>query len=149
MFNNSKPSVSIKKNRYADHHSGHHADHHADWTNLICSIVCVFFFTAACGPIIAYHQAALDTPSRHVDNGMKFLQISKIDAAVLEFSRATELNPEYAPAYTGLGLAYGRMGDFTKGYEFIELATKKAQGYEQESAVKDARIQLDTLKKNL
>lgn len=145
MFNNSKPSVSIKKNRYADHH----ADHHADWTNLICSIACVFFFTAACGPIIAYHQTALDTPSRHVDNGMKFLQISKIDAAVLEFSRATELNPEYAPAYTGLGLAYGRMGDFTKGYEFIELATKKAQGYEQESAVKDARIQLDTLKRNL
>ncbi|MCX5881734.1 MAG: tetratricopeptide repeat protein [Deltaproteobacteria bacterium] len=80
---------------------------------------------------------------------MKFIQINKIDAAVLEFSRATELDPEYAPAYTGLGLAYGRMGDFVKGYEFIELAAEKARGYEEEAAVRDARKQLDTLKKNL
>jgi hypothetical protein len=111
-------------------------------------MICIFLFSA-CGPISAYHHATLDTPSRHVDNGMKFLQINKIDAAVLEFSRATELDPEYAPAYTGLGLAYGRMGDFVKGYEFIELAAKKARGYEQESAVKDARTQLDTLKNKI
>ena len=136
MFNHYKPSISINKN------------HHADMANLICSLICIFLFSA-CGPISAYHHAALDTPSRHVDNGMKFLQINKIDAAVSEFSRATELDADYGPAYTGLGLAYGRMGDFVKGYEFIELATKKARGYEQESAVKDARMQLDTLKKNL
>jgi hypothetical protein len=134
MFNHFKPSVSIKIN------------YPTDMVNLICSILCIFFFSA-CGPISAYHHAALDTPSRHVDNGMKFLQFNKIDAAVLEFSRATELDPEYAPAYTGLGLAYGRMGDFIKGYEFIDLASKKARGYEQESAVKNARMQLDTLKK--
>jgi tetratricopeptide (TPR) repeat protein len=136
MFTHSKPSVSIKNN------------YHTDLANLICSIICIFLFSA-CGPISSYRHTALDTPSRHVDNGLKFLQINKIDAAVLEFSRATELDPEYAPAYTGLGLAYGRMGDFVKGYEFMELATKKARGYEQESAVKDARMQLDSLKKNL
>ena len=117
-------------------------------TNLICSLICVFIFSA-CGPISSYRHTALDTPSRHVDNGMKFLKINKIDEAVLEFYRATELDPEYAPAYTGLGLAYGRMGDFVKGYEFMELAAKKTRGYEQESAVRDARMQLDTLKKNL
>ncbi|MBI5590146.1 MAG: tetratricopeptide repeat protein [Deltaproteobacteria bacterium] len=114
-------------------------------TNLICSMICIFLFSA-CGPIGAYHHTALDTPSRHVDNGLKFLQINKIDAAVLEFSRAAELDPDYAPAFTGLGLAYGRMGDFVSGYEYIELAAKKARGYEQESAVKDARMQLDTLR---
>jgi tetratricopeptide (TPR) repeat protein len=115
-------------------------------TNLLCLMICIFIFSA-CGSISSYRNTALDTPSRHVDNGMKFLRIDKIDAAVLEFSRATELDPEYAPAYTGLGLAYGRMGNFVKGYEFIESASKKARGYEQESAVKDARMQLDSLKK--
>jgi len=136
MFNHAKPSDSLNNN------------HLAGITNLICSMICVFLFSA-CGTMSAYHHTALDTPSRHVDNGMKFLQINKLDAAVLEFSRATELDPEYAPAYTGLGLAYGRMGDFVKGYEFIELAAKKARGYEQESAVKDARIQLNALKKDI
>ena len=134
MLNQSKLTASITKN------------HHAGMANLICSMICIFLFSA-CGPISSYRHTALDTPSRHVDNGMKFLQIDKIDAAVLEFSRATELDPEYAPAYTGLGLAYGRMGNFVKGYEFIESASKKARGYEQESAVKDARMQLDSLKK--
>jgi hypothetical protein len=136
MFKHSKPSAStIKK-------------HHPDMVILFCSIICIFFFSA-CGPISSYHHTALDTPSRHVDNGMKFMQINKIDAAVLEFSRATELDPEFAPAYTGLGLAYGRRGDFIKGYEFIELAAEKARGYEEKAAVRDARMQLDTLKKNL
>jgi tetratricopeptide (TPR) repeat protein len=134
MLNYLKPSV--KRN------------HHTDTASLICMIFCFFFFSA-CGSIASYHHSGLDTPSRHVDNGLKFLNINKLDAAVLEFSRATELDPEYAPAYTGLGLAYGRMGDFVKGYEFIELAIKKARGYEQESAAKNARIQLDTLKNNL
>lgn len=136
MFNHSRPSARIKKNQ------------NADMMPLICSIICISLFSA-CGPISSYHHTALDSPSRHVENGMKFLNINKFDAAVQEFSRARELDPEYAPAYTGLGLAYGRMGDFVKGYEFIELATKKARGYEQESAVKNARMQLDTLKKNL
>jgi hypothetical protein len=135
MFNHLQPSVSINKNDLAD------------ISKLICSMICIFLFSA-CGPITAYHHAALDTPSRHVDNGMKFLQIDKLDTAVLEFSRAAELNPEYAPAYTGLAIAYGRMGNFVKGYEFIELADKNARGHEQESAVKDARMQLDALKNN-
>jgi Flp pilus assembly protein TadD len=132
MFNHTNPSGLM--------HNHHQTD--------ILILICIFLFSA-CSSISAYHHAALDTPSRHVDNGMKFLRINKIDAAVLEFSRATELDPEYAPAYTGLGLAYGRMGDFVKAYEFIELAAKKARGYEQESAVKDARMQIDTLKKNI
>jgi hypothetical protein len=136
MFNDSNPSVSVLKNQ------------NADKSNLICLMICILF-CSACGSISSYHHAALDSPSRHVDNGMKFLQINKIDAAVLEFSRATELNPEFAPAYSGLGLAYGRKGDFVKGYEYMELAAQKARGYEQESAVKDARMQLDSLKKNL
>ena len=135
MFNHSKQSASKKKILYIG------------IANLIWPMICIYFFSA-CGPIRAYHQTALDTPSRHVDNGMKFLQINKLDAAVLEFSRSTELDPEYAPAYTGLALAHGRMGDFVKGYEFLESAAKKARGYEQESAVKDARMQLDALNKN-
>jgi Tfp pilus assembly protein PilF len=133
MFNPSIPFISAKKN------------HPADMANLLCSVICVFLFSA-CGAMSPYHQSALDTPARHVDNGMKFLQIDKIDAAVSEFSRAIELDPGYAPAYSGMGLAYGRMGNFVKGFEFMDLATDKAKGYEQKSAIKDARIQLETMK---
>jgi hypothetical protein len=114
-------------------------------------LICFFclIFSTACSSISSYHHQSLDSPSRHVDNGMKLLQVNKIDAAIIEFSRANELDPDFAPAYTGLGLAYGRIGNFIKGYEFIELAQKNARGYEQESAVKEARFQLDTLKKNM
>ena len=115
--------------------------------NLICSIWLVVL--SSCCPITAYHQQVLDTPSRHVDNGMKLLSIDKFDAAVLEFSRARELDPDFAPAYTGLAIAYGRMGKLDKGYEFIELAQKNARGSAQESAIKDARQQLDLLKKQM
>jgi Tfp pilus assembly protein PilF len=114
--------------------------------NLICSIW--FVILSGCCPISAYHQQVLDTPARHVDNGMKLLKIDKFDAAVLEFSRARELDPHSAPAYTGLAIAYGRMGKLDKGYEFIELAQKNACGSEQESAVIDARQQLDSLKQH-
>ncbi len=103
---------------------------------------------SGCCPITSYHQQALDTPSRHVDNGMKLLKIDKFDAAVLEFSRARELAPDFAPAYTGLAIAYGRMGKLDKGYEFIDLAQKNARGSDQESAVADARQQLDSLKQH-
>ena len=83
MFNYLRPLDAIK----------HHF--RTGTAKLICSMVLIFSLSA-CGPISSYHHAALDTPSRHVDNGMKFLHINKIDAAVSEFSRATELDPEYA-----------------------------------------------------
>lgn len=110
--------------------------------------ICLFFLFGCC-PIASYHQQSLDSPSRHVDNGMKLLSIDKFDAAVLEFSRARELDPDFAPAYTGLAIAYGKMGELDKGYEFIELAQKNVHSSEQESAVNDARLQLDSLKRNM
>lgn len=111
----------------------------------IMAVACLLLLTA-CAHIAANQHDSLDSPSRHVDNGMKFLQVRKIDAAVSEFTRATELNPEYAPAYTGLALAYARMGNLVKGYEFISIAAQKARGPEQEAAVTDARMQLDAMK---
>ena len=110
--------------------------------------ICLFCFFGCC-PIASYHQQSLDSPSRHVDNGMKLLNINKFDAALLEFSRARELDPGFAPAYTGLAIAYGKMGELDKGYEFIELAQKNARGSEQESAVNNARLELDSLKRKM
>lgn len=115
--------------------------------NMICSLCLICLF--GCCPITSYHQQSLDSPSRHVDNGMKLLRIDKFDAAVLEFSRARELDPYFAPAYTGLAIAYSKMGELDKGYEFIELAQKNARGSEQESAVNDARLLLDSLKREM
>lgn len=93
-----------------------------------------------------YQNIAIDTPSRHVDNGMKFLKINKIDAAIQEFYRATELDPDYAKGYIGLGLGHGHLGNFEKGYDFMEKARVKARGQEEESAVRNARMLLDAMK---
>ena len=59
---------------------------------------------AACGSRLEVPQAELDTPQHRVYNGYTLLESGKIDAAFYEFSLARELDPKYAPAYTGLGL---------------------------------------------
>ncbi len=105
------------------------------------------FFLSGCSSIVRYQNIAIDTPSRHVDNGMKFLEINKIDAAIQEFCRAIELDPDYAKGYLGLGLGYGRLGNFEKGYDFMEKARIKARAHEEESAVKNAKMLLDAMKK--
>jgi tetratricopeptide (TPR) repeat protein len=53
----------------------------------------------------------LDTPVNHVNNGNILLKAGKIDDALREFSRAKKLDPNYSPAYVGLGLVYGIKGD--------------------------------------
>ncbi len=85
-------------------------------------------FLFACGPRVYSPEAKLDTPSHHVENGMRLLNAGKVEAAFREFSRAKELDTAYAPAYVGLGLCYGLKGDFEKGLEImkeVERYTRK------------------------
>jgi tetratricopeptide (TPR) repeat protein len=80
------------------------------------------FFLFSCIPEIIPQEALLDTPSWHYNNGMKLLQAGKVDASYNEFSRALELNREYAPGYVGLGLAAGLKGDYPDALEKIAVA---------------------------
>jgi tetratricopeptide (TPR) repeat protein len=80
-------------------------------------------------------KAELDTPGHHVTNGNKLLKAGKIDKAFKEFNRAKLLDPEYSPAYVGLGLVCGLRGDFKKGFASMDKAENYAKGKKQAATV--------------
>jgi len=90
---------------------------------------------AACGPKAEAPKAKLDTPQHHVKNGNKLLDNGKIDAAFYEFNRAKELDPEYAPAYIGLGLVAAYRADFAGGLKTMKVARKYSSDGEQNRSV--------------
>ena len=108
---------------------------------LIISIVII-----GCGPETIRLMAGLDTPSHHVYNGKNLLQRGKFEAARQEFTRATELDPNYSPAYVGLGLVFGRQGDIEKAYEYMAMAEELATDEEQKADVADGYEELNELK---
>ena len=80
-------------------------------------------------------RPGLDTPSHHVDNGYKLMAWGKTEAAIREFNRSMELDPTYAPAYVGLGILYGMMGELEKGLALMQRAEALAQNEEQKKEV--------------
>ena len=97
----------------------------------VMSVVCLLFLLA-CGPKAVAPKAELDTPEHHVANGNKLLKADEIDKAFKEFNRAKMLDPEYSPAYVGLGLVYGLKGDFKKSFNSMDKAEDYAKGKGQE-----------------
>ena len=96
---------------------------------------CMLLITIGCGPDSIFIRQGLDTPSHHVDNGNQFMNSGKLAAAAEEFNRAIELDPNYAPAYVGLGLVAGHQGNPAKGLEIMEKARELAQDEEQRKNV--------------
>jgi Flp pilus assembly protein TadD len=82
----------------------------------------------SCAPVVVSPKAELDTPARHVENGIKLLNVNKVEDAFREFSRAKELDPTHAPAYVGLGFCYGLMGNYEMGINNMQ----EAQNYMRE-----------------
>jgi len=99
---------------------------------LSMALICLL---AACGPKAEAPKAKLDTPQHHVKNGNKLLDNGKIDAAFYEFNRAKELDPEYAPAYIGLGLVAAYRADFAGGLKTMKVARKYSRDDEQNRSV--------------
>ena len=106
-------------------------------TRRLCIIfaACLLVAVIGCGPDSIFIRQGLDTPSHHVDNGNLFMNSGKLDAATSEFNRAIELDPEYAPAYVGLGLVAGRRGDPDKAAQIMEKARGLARDDEQRQQV--------------
>jgi Flp pilus assembly protein TadD len=96
----------------------------------------------ACGPETIFVRPYLDTPEQHVRNGHMLLKQDKWDDACREFERARELDPQYAEAYIGLGVAYARGGDVEKGLRMLHKAEKMAKTDDERAAVRDAFLQL-------
>jgi tetratricopeptide (TPR) repeat protein len=87
----------------------------------LCGTVSLFFLLS-CIPQIIPQEALLDTPLRHYENGMKLLKSGKVDASYEEFSRALELDREYAPGYVGLGLVAGIKDNYKDALEKLTIA---------------------------
>lgn len=90
------------------------------------TVICLLFLWA-CGPKAVAPQAVMDTPAHHVANGNKFLESGRLDDAFAAFTRAAQLDPRYSPAYVGLGLVYGKRGDFDRAFENMDRAKKFAE----------------------
>lgn len=110
----------------------------------ITIIIFIATFTVgnACGPIVVYPIAELDTAARHTYNGEKLLRLQKLDAALREFRHAIELDPNYFKAYVGLGLTYGKRGDHSRGMSVMEQARNLAETEEEHDIVVDGFRQL-------
>jgi tetratricopeptide (TPR) repeat protein len=102
-------------------------------TRQLCIIwaACMLLLTIGCGPDSIFIRQGLDTPSHHVNNGNQFLNSGKFDAALGEFNRAIELDPNFSPAEVGLGLVTGPRGNPEKGLEIMKKARKLAQDEDQ------------------
>jgi type IV pilus assembly protein PilF len=62
-----------------------------------------------------YNETAVTERARaHVDLGAAYLQQGKFEIALSEFNEATKIDPNYAPAYNGLGLVYAALGEDAK-----------------------------------
>lgn len=110
---------------------------------MLCVIGLMFIF--ACGPKAVKPEAQLDTPQHHVTNGNKFLELDRVDDALKEFVRAKELDPDFSPAHTGLGLVYGLQGEFEEGLSSLKAAVKSADNDQEKTDAYVGYIRLYTM----
>ena len=107
-------------------------------------IVCVLVMIG-CGPKARKPQAELDTPEHHVSSGHKLLDAGHARDALKEFELAKSLDPDYSPAYAGIGLALGILGDFEKGRDAMKKANSLAKGDDQKFTVHLGFMRLYTI----
>lgn len=109
-------------------------------------LVLTMFFLDACGPDTIFLRPALDTPVQHVKNGHRLLMQGKIDAANIEFTRAQNLDADYAPAYVGIALVQGHRGDVDGGFETLAKVRNMALTADEIKEVERARQLLQAMK---
>ena len=76
------------------------------------SMTFLLLVVGGCGKKPAKPQAEMDTPSHHVSNGHKLLHMGQTDEALREFERARDLDPKFARAYIGMGIALGMKNEY-------------------------------------
>lgn len=101
-----------------------------------------------CGPDTIFLRPGLDTPSVHVANGNNLLERGKVDDALREFQRAKVLDPNYAPAYVGLGIVLGQKGRIDDGFKTLDLASKLADNEKDRTAVQQGYVRLHELERD-
>ena len=74
-----------------------------------------------------------DLASINVDQGLKYYKLGRWQEAIVAFSDAIAINPNYAVAHFGLGVTYSRLEYWEEALTYfkktIELSPTFAQGY--------------------
>ena len=74
-------------------------------------------------------QGPTDTPEQHYAAGMKLVEARDYRKALETFERAKALNPDFAPAYEGIGLAQLGLGDLAAAEAAMKTAKSKDDKY--------------------
>lgn len=70
-----------------------------------------------------------DTPENSYLQGMRFLEEENYDKAMQSFERAQGLDPDYAPAYEGIGLVHLAKGNYDEAVESFKQSIDKDDEY--------------------
>ena len=74
------------------------------FSRVLWALALVAALTGCAGVKPVPPEGAADTPGHHHAAGIKLLEAKDHGRAREEFARAKALNPDFAPAYQGLGL---------------------------------------------
>ena len=111
-------------------------------------VLFIGFALFGCGPDTIFLRPSLDTPSVHVANGNNLLERGKVDDALREFERAKVLDPNYAPAYIGLGIGLGHKGRINDGFKTLDMASELADNDKDRTAVQQGYHRLQEMMRN-
>jgi tetratricopeptide (TPR) repeat protein len=64
----------------------------------------------------------IKSPKIHYDLGQNLIQLNRVEEAFIEFLKAKELDPDYAPAWAGEGFIYTQLGSYDLGLKSLEYA---------------------------
>ncbi|MHB9097003.1 MAG: tetratricopeptide repeat protein [Syntrophales bacterium] len=99
----------------------------------------------SCGTRELQPLSQLDTPEHHTVIGIRLLNQEKYADAGREFALALGLDPRYAKASVGAGLAKAYQGDFTDARELLKQAQMLARSDEEKLFFLGGQIRLNTL----
>ncbi|MDO9558961.1 MAG: hypothetical protein Q7I89_04655 [Syntrophales bacterium] len=110
---------------------------------LIMFFACVLMIS--CAQKVRVPTSQLDTPDHHFATGMKLLNQEKFGDAQREFELAIELDPKYAGAHAGVGLAKAYQADYKGGFAALDRAFENAKSDEEKLFIHIGYIRVNTL----
>lgn len=113
------------------------------WVLMLLLGVCLLM--VSCAPKARAPVSQLDTPEHHFAVGMKLLDQEKFGDAQLSFGLATELDPKYAKAHAGFGLARAYQADYQGGFAALDKAWRHAETDEEKLFIHIGYIRINTL----
>ena len=88
-------------------------------------------------------------PAKCVEIGNVYLHKGKLKGALSRFQEAVKDNPNYAPAYLGLGRVYERMNEKQKALEAYERYLDELPSAKDAAEAKDAQRAVARLQKEV